>query len=968
MLPPRLADFFRPATSSSGTGLDGQGPILSPRSTRLALPLAISLGLLASSHSSQAGTWTPVSSAAPGGINLMLLLTDGTVMAQNGGGNGWYKLTPDSTGSYVNGTWSTLAPMHDTRLYGSSDVLRDGRVFIAGAEYGTGGKTAEVYDPLSNTWTMAPDAGQNFVDSISETLPNGNVLIAPVGPSTSGGTVIYNIANNTWSAGPTLYRGGYQDEASWVKLPDGSILTIDPFGTNSERYIPSLNQWVNDGVVPDSLYDGLGELGAAVLLPNGHAFFIGGTGHTALYTPSGNTSPGSWAAGPDVPNGQGQSDAPAAMMVNGVVLCAVGPAGTYNSPTSFYEYSYTANAFTAVNGPTGTTDNVSPYGTRMLDLPDGSVLYSNGGSQLYTYRPSGSALAAGKPVVTGISRNADGSYHLTGTLLNGISEGAAYGDDAQMSTNYPIIRLTDAGGHVTFGRTYGWSSTGVTTGSTPESTEFTVPASLPPSTYSLQVIANGISSNAVSFIRSFGGGLNAQYFDNMNFTGTEVARIDPTVNFNWGTGSPDPAIAANTFSARWTGYVQPRYSETYTFTTNSDDGVRLWVNGVKIIDNWTDHPPTQNTGTITLLAGQYYPIRMEYYQNGGGSQAQLSWSSASQGLEVVPSSQLLASIGGVVGDYFNNMTLAGTPALVRYDSSVNFNWGTGSPDPSIGVDHFSARWIGSVIPDTTDTYTFNTTSDDGIRLWVNGQKVIDNWTDHSPTQNSGTIALTAGQACAIQMEYYENGGGAQAQLAWSSSTLTQESVPTPSLAPAPAWSGADVGSVGIAGTATYSPISGAYLVEGSGSDIWGTADAFQFFSQPLTGNGQIVARVTSVGGTDPWAKAGVMIRESTAAGSTQAMMAESSGNGLAFQRRTTTNGQSTHTAGAAVSAPYWVKLVRSGTTFTAYSSPDGVTWTTVGSDTISMNASVLIGLAVTAHNNTLLNSSTFDNVQVTALP
>src|SRR5262249_21574618 len=143
---------------------------------------------------------------------------------------------------------------------------------------------------------------QAFVDSISALISNGRVLISPVAPRVSRGTVIYDSVANMWSNGPLLFRGDFQDEASWVKLPDGTILTIDPFGTNSERYNPVTNTWINDSNVPVSLYDAFGgELGAAFLLPNGKAFFLGSTGHTGLYTPSGTTSPGVWAAGPDIP-------------------------------------------------------------------------------------------------------------------------------------------------------------------------------------------------------------------------------------------------------------------------------------------------------------------------------------------------------------------------------------------------------------------------------------------------------------------------------------------------------------------------------------------------------------------------------------------------------------------------------------------------------------------------------------------
>jgi hypothetical protein len=453
------------------------------------------------------GTWTPLNNTAPSSVLTMLLLSDGSVMAQQAGATTtWYRLTPDSHGSYVNGTWSTLASMHDSRLYYSSQVLRDGRVFVAGAEYGsaTNKQTGEVYDPVANTWTLTPTSGQVFYDSISEIVSNGNVLIAPVFPSFCGHTVLYDPTANTWVSGPTLFRGCYQDEASWVKLPDNSILTIDPFGTNSERYIPALNAWVNDANVPVSLYDSFGfELGAGFLLPDGRTFHLGSTGHTALYTPSGTTSPGTWAAGPDIPNAQGTPDAPAAMMVNGKILCAVSPTPTsgnhFPSPISFYEYDPVGNSFTQVNGPTGLTLNWVPYDSRMLDLPDGSVLFAWDHTQLYVYQPTGAPSVAWRPTIVTITPNAGGTYHLAGTQINGISEGAAYGDDAQMNSNYPIVRLTDGAGNVYYARTFNWSSTSVMTGNMPVTTEFRLPPGLAAGTYSLVVVANGISSDPVSF-------------------------------------------------------------------------------------------------------------------------------------------------------------------------------------------------------------------------------------------------------------------------------------------------------------------------------------------------------------------------------------------------------------------------------------------------------------------------------------
>lgn len=452
-----------------------------------------------------AGTWTALAHTAPGSVGLMLLLPDGTVMAQNSGTSvSWYRLTPDIHGSYVNGTWTTLKSMHDNRLYGSSDVLKDGRVFVAGGEYGRGKKTAEVYDPLVNAWTIAPPSGQSFSDSVSKVIANGNVMVCPVGPSPSGHVIFFDITANAWIAGPKLFRGSYQDEASWVKLPDSSILTIDPFGTHSERYIPSSNTWIDDGIVPVAMYDPYGsELGAAFLLPDGRAFYLGATGHTAYYTPTGTTSPGTWTAGPDIPDSQATPDAAAAMMVNGKILCAVSPLPTsadhFPSPTSFYEFDYTANAFTNVGAPSGATQDNPSYYTTMLDLPDGTVLMSHFSSQLHTYTPDGSPLAAGKPTISAITQNVNSTFHLTGTGLNGICEGAAYGDDNQMDSNYPLVRLMDGAGNIHYARTFNWSSTGVMTGGAVVSTDFVLPSGLAAGTYSLVVAANGNASDPVSF-------------------------------------------------------------------------------------------------------------------------------------------------------------------------------------------------------------------------------------------------------------------------------------------------------------------------------------------------------------------------------------------------------------------------------------------------------------------------------------
>jgi glucose/arabinose dehydrogenase len=154
-------------------------------------------------------------------------------------------------------------------------------------------------------------------------------------------------------------------------------------------------------------------------------------------------------------------------------------------------------------------------------------------------------------------------------------------------------------------------------------------------------------------------GLQGAYFDNQDLTGATVNRLDPSIGFSWGTGPPVAGIGADTFSVRWTGAIIPRYSQTYTFSTTSDDGVRLWVNGTRVVDAWTNHSSRVDSGTVALTAGVAVPVVLEYYEGTGNAVAQLRWSSSSQALELVPTDRMRPY-------YAVNMQPAGRPVPPGY--------------------------------------------------------------------------------------------------------------------------------------------------------------------------------------------------------------------------------------------------------------------------------------------------------------
>lgn len=439
----------------------------------------------------------------PDGAQLTFLLTDGTVLAQGFSNSDWYVLTPDKTGSYVNGTWKQVGSLQNgySPSATASQVLADGRVLVEGGEYNPGGvfsltNMGAVYDPTKQTWTSVnpPQHWQNIGDSPSVVLPDGHFLLgdklhkrgAELDPKTM-----------KWKEVGYTGKNDFNAEEGWTLMPDGSVLTYDVKDhPQSEEYISSTGKWMSLGSTvvnlqaPDcsphrqcclqyppsnKCYYPPGEVGPAVLRPDGTVFATGASGHNAIYTPGSG-----WAAGPDFPHGDAAGDSFATLLTNGDAMIEG------NSGELYYW-----------DGTNLTDAKLQAFGL-MTVLPNGQILI--GGSEVYN--STGTYQAAWQPTISNYPATVSpgSSYKISGTQFNGLSQaGGGMGDEYQSSTNYPLVQITNtATGDVFYARTHDHSTMAVATGSMSVSTHFDVPSNIETGASSLVVIANGIPSNPVS--------------------------------------------------------------------------------------------------------------------------------------------------------------------------------------------------------------------------------------------------------------------------------------------------------------------------------------------------------------------------------------------------------------------------------------------------------------------------------------
>jgi hypothetical protein len=307
-----------------------------------------------------------------------------------------------------------------------------------------------------------------------------------------------------WTAVSTTGKSDFNSEEGWTLMPDGTILTADVLNApNSERYLPAQGQWIGDGSTivdlhspttvngcipyPGGCYYPPGEIGPQILRPDGTVFVTGSakqgkTGHTSLYRPgAAPTDPGTWTPGPDFSPGDNAGDCAASLLPNGNVLVA-------SNAGRLYEY----------DGTTMTMTSTGASGALLIQLPSGETLVV--ASTVKVYKSPGAPQAAWKPVISAVPTTlARGhTYTVNGTQFNGLSQAAAFGDEFETSTNYPLVRITNkATGHVFYARTHDHSSMGVATGTTPVYTSFDVPGGMETGASTLQVVANGIASAKV---------------------------------------------------------------------------------------------------------------------------------------------------------------------------------------------------------------------------------------------------------------------------------------------------------------------------------------------------------------------------------------------------------------------------------------------------------------------------------------
>ena len=438
--------------------------------------------------SSLPGTWTKLTNNPGFNASTMLLLLDGTVMCQQEGGLNWKKLTPDSSGSYLNGTWSDLAPMHWTRRYYASAVLKDGRVFVSGGEYSNAGSEtnkSEIYDPRTDTWTeISPPPGFGRVgDAACAVLPDGRVLLGHID---STKTAIYDPVTDTWTAGPLKQVSS--SEESWVLLPDDTVHHRSLQQLAARRQVRRRREHVGERrhAAREPHRDRVvGNRRRRAALRRTRVLRRRDGSHRALHAAGDRHRPGHVGGRARLPERlvgpdrrlQGHAVVPADERPR----ARRGRAGRRRQQTTGSRRRSSTCSTAAARSRASRTRRTRPdvpYIGRMLLVPTGQVLFAAQTNAIYAYSYFSCPDPAWRPQITSAPPlvRPGLSYSVSGQRFNGLSQAVGYGDDAAAATNYPLVRIRHhASGRVRYCRTFGHSTMGVATGSTTVSTNFAVP-------------------------------------------------------------------------------------------------------------------------------------------------------------------------------------------------------------------------------------------------------------------------------------------------------------------------------------------------------------------------------------------------------------------------------------------------------------------------------------------------------------
>ena len=481
-------------------------------SVRTAIAITV---LLALTSLAGAQSWTPLNNQPPAATGPMLQLRDGRILVNESQGPDpgvWFILTPDATGSYVNGTWTTTGhlPQGYAPVYFGSQLLLNGRqVVIEGGEYNNGSAQWTTLGALGTitpwgnvSWAPnSPPSGWNSIgDAESIVLANGKYMqsncCTPQNAIFTG--------PNSWTATGSVSQSS-NDESGFTLLSNDKVLTVDaknsPCGTGvtggAELYNQATGTWTCTGQTPVQLYNAADEeLGSAVLMYNNKVFQSGGNVvATAIY----DVASGTWAAGPTPANGLDQADGPGALEPNGKVLVDYSP-GLFQSGCQFLEYDPSSNTLSNTVNNGGCPSGSSFYGHLMI-LPTGQIMFTDfGNSAVSVYNPSTGIVASAVPTILASStflKVGSTNNILYGKQLNGLSQNNAYGDDYQGETNFPLVRLKNTQtGNVYYAFTHDESTHSIKPG-TIMYTFFDLPSTIPAGKYSLQSVANGIGSNSV---------------------------------------------------------------------------------------------------------------------------------------------------------------------------------------------------------------------------------------------------------------------------------------------------------------------------------------------------------------------------------------------------------------------------------------------------------------------------------------